>query len=352
VPGAARSSLLIGAYTAGAGTGITRATYDTASGAIVADAVVPVANPSCLALAPSGAYLYAVDEQADGAVTAFARRPDDTVSVINTRSSGGESPCHLVVHPSGRYVLSANYGSGSVCVHPVRADGGLDPRSDLVVHTGGGPDADRQAGPHPHQVHVDDAGTVLVVDLGTDSVYAYVLDLDAGTLELRRRARLRAGSGPRHLAVAPDGRTLYVATELGSTVVVCDYDAAAATIAPRQELAATISTRLAGGRNYPAGIVVAPDGRFVYLSNRGADEVAVFAVGADGRLTPAGATPVGGSWPRHIALDPTGTLLFCANQHTSSVTTFHVDPASGSVTPTGQRLDTPAPVWVSPLPKK
>jgi 6-phosphogluconolactonase len=341
-PAAAQRPLFVGTYTDGddAGTGVTVGTWDTADGRLAARGVVPVANPSFLALAPGGRTLYAVDEQEDGAVTALAL-VEGGLRAINTESSKGAGPAHLCVHPSGRYVLAANYDSGSVVVLPVRPDGGLAPATDLARHSGSGPDPDRQGGPHPHQVVPDPRGEYLhVVDLGSDSVYAYQLDLGSGTLAARHRVRLPPGTGPRHLAFHPSGRFAYLVAELAGTVTSFGYAGGVLTPAQSQS---SIPTPPPGVRNQPAEIVVSPDGRFVHVSNRGPDSISTFAVTGNGLLAARGAQPCGGRTPRHIALDPSGGHLFSANQDSNTVTSFAVNRGDGSLSPGDAALSTPQP---------
>lgn len=334
----------LGTYTSwpGGGTGIGLGAYDTATGGLrVTGVVEDVPNPSFVIAA--GRRVYAVNEQSDGGVTALAVGPDGVPKVINSQSTGGADPCHLALHKG--FLLSANYSSGSVSVHPVRPDGGLGERTDLAVHRGAGPDPDRQEAPHAHQVLPDPTGEfVLAVDLGTDSVYSYRLS-DQGKLTPAGTARVHAGAGPRHLAFHPSGKFAYIANELDSTIVVAAYDRGA--LKPGQK----VSTLPAGApttpRNYPAEILVSADGRFAYLSNRGHDSVAVFAVergGAALRLVEA--TPVGGKFPRHITLDATGRFLLAANQNSDNITTFAVDRATGKLRQVGT-VDAPIPVCVA-----
>lgn len=334
----------LGTYTTwpGGGKGVGVGLYDPATGRLRVTGVVEgVPNPSFVVEA--GRRLYAVNEQADGEVTALAVGPDGVPEVINSRSTGGADPCHLALHRG--FLLSANYGSGSVAVHPVRPDGGLGERTDLVEHTGSGPDPERQAEPHAHQVLPDPRGDfVLAVDLGTDSVYSYRLD-DRGRLTPAGTARLHPGAGPRHLAFHPSGRFAYIANELDSTITVAGYERGVLKPGPR------LSTLPEGvpttPRNYPAEVVVSADGRFAYLSNRGHDSVAVFAVERGGAaLRLVGTTPVGGAFPRHITLDRTGRFLLAANQNSDNVTTFAVDRATGALRQVGS-VDTPIPVCVA-----
>ncbi|MFI8890623.1 lactonase family protein [Streptomyces paradoxus] len=338
--------LYLGTYTSaeGGGTGIGLATYDAATGRITgAGTIGGVGDPSYLAIHPDRRTLYAVDERDDGAVTAV--RLSDR-KVLGSRSTGGAAPCHLSVHPGGRWLLSANYGSGSVAVHPIDASGALGERSDLVRHTSP-PPGPGQEGPHAHQfVTSPDGGHVLAVDLGTDTVYTYRLDEKAGTLSEVAQARTRPGAGPRHLTFHPGGRYAYLANEVDNTVAVCSYDPASG----RVEVGEAQSTGTGSGTSYPAQILVTADGRYAYLANRGHNSLTRYAVEADGaRLRLLGTVPVGGDFPRQIAFSPEGTLLFAANQKSSTVTVFRVDGASGELRRAGESFPSPVAVCALPL---
>ncbi|MFE2974819.1 lactonase family protein [Streptomyces sp. NPDC059258] len=341
--------LLLGTYTseAGGGTGIGTAAYDTGTGAITPGPMITgVENPSYLALHPSGTTVYAVAEQEAGAVTAVSVAPDGTYEVLGSRPTGGSGTTHLSVHPSGRWLLSANYGSGSVAVHPIAEDGSLGERTDLVTHSSP-PPGPGQGGPHAHQiVTTPDGGHVLAVDLGTDTVYTYALDESAGTLTEVSRAALAPGSGPRHLAFHPGGRFAYLACELDDTLVVCAYDPATGALTPGPGQ----STGTGSGTSYPSQPVVTGDGAYVYLANRGPNSLTRYAVEDDGasvRLLDT--VPVGGDWPRQLALSPDSSLLFAANQRSSTVTVFGVGP-DGSLTAVGDPFPAPVAVCVLPLP--
>ncbi|MEU5371673.1 lactonase family protein [Streptomyces sp. NPDC005951] len=341
--------LLLGTYTseAGGGTGIGTATYDTGTGTITPGPVITgVDNPSYLALHPSGSTVYAVAEQDAGAVTAVRLAPDGASEVLGSRSTGGSGTTHLSVHPSGRWLLSADYGSGSVAVHPIAEDGSLGERTDLVTHSSP-PPGPGQGGPHAHQiVTAPDGGHVLAVDLGTDTVYTYALDESAGTLTEVSRAALAPGSGPRHLAFHPGGRSAYLACELDNTLVVCAYDPATGALTPGPGQ----STGTGSGTSYPAQPVVTGDGAHVYLANRGPNSLTRYAVEDDGAaLRLLDTVPVGGDWPRQLALSPDSSLLFAANQRSSTVTVFGVG-SDGSLTAVGDPFPAPVAVCVLPLP--
>ncbi|WP_411095806.1 lactonase family protein [Streptomyces sp. 020-2-3H-GM] len=350
-PAAPRATrpLLLGTYTseAGGGAGIGTAAYDTVSGAITPGPVIGgVRNPSYLAVHPSGATVYAVCEQDPGAVTAVRCAPDGTYEVIGGRPTGGAGTTHLSVHPSGRWLLSADYGSGSVTVHPIAGDGSLGERTDRITHSSP-PPGPGQGGPHAHQIVTSpDGGHVLAVDLGTDTVYSYRLDEGAGTLTEVSRAALAPGSGPRHLAFHPGGRFAYLACELDDTMVVCAYDPATGALAPGPGQ----STGTGSGTSYPAQPVVTGDGAYVYLANRGHNSLTRYAVEDEGAtLRLLDTVPVGGDWPRQLALSPDGALLFAANQRSSTVTVFAVGP-DGALTAAGDPFRAPVAVCVLPLP--
>ncbi|MFF7381553.1 beta-propeller fold lactonase family protein [Streptomyces griseoluteus] len=339
--------LYLGTYTSveGGGKGVSVARYDPVSGQVTdAEPLAGIPDPSYVTVHPDGHTLYAVDEREDGAVTAV-RLADGRV--LGSRSTGGSGPCHLSVHPSGRWLLSANYGSGSVAVHPVGASGALGERTALVTHSSPAPGPGQQ-GPHAHQFLTSpDGGHVLSVDLGTDTVYTYRLDTGHGTLTEVSRARTRPGAGPRHLTFHPNGRYAYLANEVDDTVAVCAYDPATGRLTvgePQPSGSAGDAT------NYPAQFVVTPGGDFAFLANRGHDSVARYAVEEDGaRLRLLDTVPVDGDFPRQLALSPDGRLLFTANQRSGTVSVFQVDTGTGALGRAGEPFPSPVAVCAVPL---
>ncbi|MFF0780020.1 lactonase family protein [Streptomyces sp. NPDC003720] len=338
--------LYVGTYTSveGGGAGVALAEYDPGTGRITGTGTLTgVPDPSYLAVHPDGRTLYAVDERQEGAVTAV-RLADH--KVLGARATGGAGPCHLSVHPGGRWLLSADYGSGSVAVHPVGASGALGERTDLVTHTAPPPGPGQQ-GPHAHQfVTAPDGGHVLAVDLGTDTVYSYRLDEKRGTLTEVARARTRPGAGPRHLTFHPGGRHAYLANEVDDTVAVCAYDPPTG----RLTIGDPQPTGSSGGTNYPAQFLVTADGSYAFLANRGHNSLARYAVEDSGaRLRLLGTVPVAGDFPRQIAFSPDGRLLFAANQRSGTVSVFHVDASSGGLRLAGEPFASPVAVCALPL---
>lgn len=346
------SQVHIGSYTSwadhpgdGAGSGraagITAWNRDPATGTLrPVGPAVPVAEPSYLTAHPAMPLLYAVSERDDGQVVALVTGPDGDARELNRRPTGGEKPCHLTVDPSGRYLVTANYGGGSVSVHPIADDGSLLPRGDLVRHIGGGPVAGRQDGPHAHMVRfTPDGRWLLVADLGDDAVHAYRLSARDGNLRPQHVTRMPPGTGPRHLAFGPSG-VAYLVGELAGTLSVLRTDGDG----PLTDLGESPLTAEAGD-NLAAAVLVSPDGRFVYVSNRGPDTITVFAVSGDAgeRVTRLAEVPSGGRGPRDIAL--IGEHIYAANQDSDTVTIFRRDRSTGLLDQTAT-IETPSPVCV------
>jgi 6-phosphogluconolactonase len=331
----------LGAYTGteSAVDGIRLAHVDS-TGLRCTDCVATTLDPSFLALAPDARTLYAVNELSVGRVVAFAVETDGTLAPVNSQLSHGATPCHLSVHPSGGFLLTAHYGSGELAVHPIGPGGRLLDACHVVQHTGSGPDP-RQCSSHLQQVLTDPDGRhVVAVDLGTDSVYTYDFNPLTGHLALKQEVMLEAGTGPRHLAFHPSGTRLYLVNALTSTMTEASYEAGVVT--PR----ATVSMLPADyqGHNQAAEVVVSGDGRFVYGSNCGHDSIAVVQV--DGfRLVDVHTAGV--IEPRHIALSPDGRNLLVAGQGSETVRLFAVD--GPTLEPVGRPVPTPRPACVLPV---
>jgi 6-phosphogluconolactonase len=322
--------LYAGGYASADQPGIHVFTFDTTSGALVAQgAVAGITNPSFLILHPNGRWLYAVSETVvaeDGVPGAvWALRMTDAppgLEPINQQASGGDAPCHPALDATGRWLVVTNYGSGTVGVLPIQADGALGEQTDLVQHHGHGPHPERQTGPHTHSAtFTPDGRFVIVADLGIDALVTYRFDPTAGRLQEHGQISTRPGAGPRHLAFHPNGRHLYAANELDNTVGVYAYDAAQATLAEQQ-----ISATLPPGapENTVADIHVTPAGDRVYVSNRGHDSIATFSIAADGRLERIAIQPCGGRWPRNFAIAPEGRFLLVANHYSDDVSVLPV----------------------------
>jgi len=341
----------------GNGRGIHLFRVDRATGAMTPAGVHETGtSPSSLVLNAAGNRLYSANEtdrvgdDKEGTVSAFViDRADGHLSSLNTVRSGGAGPTHVSVHPSGRFVLVANYFGGSVAVLPVLPDGRLGDATDIKRDAGKiGPARATSAPPggfahsghdrtHAHMIRADAAGRfVLHADLGLDRIFVWKFDERRGVLTQNEPpwVSLPPGDGPRHFHFHPNGRWLYSVQEEGSTVVLFDYDAGTGRLAARQ----TVSTLPPGfsGSNFCSGVLVSADGRFVYAGNRLHDSVAIFTVGPDGDLAYAGEEWTRGDYPRSFSFDPTGHFLYCCNQRGDNVAVFRVDRKTGGLTFTNQ----------------
>ncbi len=312
-------------------------------------------SPSCLALNSSGTRLWSANEtdregdDKQGTVSSFAvNRTDGKLELLNTVRSGGAGPTYVSIHPSGRFLLVANYFGGSVAVLPILSDGRLGDATDIKKPTGKiGPTKATHAPPgsfaisghdrtHAHMIQADPSGHfVLHVDLGLDQIFVWKFDDQKGMLTPNDppAVSLPPGDGPRHFHFHPNGRWLYSIQEEGSTIVLFDYDPKAGGLTSRQ----TISTLPAGftGSNFCSEILVSADGKFVYAGNRLHDSIGIFSIGASGELTYLGEEWTRGNYPRSFNFDPTGQFLFCCNQRGDNIAVFRVDPKTGGLQFTG-----------------
>ncbi|MFL5761922.1 MAG: lactonase family protein [Thermomicrobiales bacterium] len=346
----------VGAYTEpsmGHGDGISIYRFDENSGALTPlTTMTGIANPSYLTIAPNGRYLYAVNELIDGSVTAFAREPQTgTLTELNWQSTHGAHPCYLTFDRSARFLLVANYSGETVAVLPLASDGRVEPASCVVRHEGSSVNPNRQEKAHPHMIAPSPDGLfVLATDLGADRVFVYEFDSSAGQLVPNRCGpgfvAAEPGSGPRHFAFAPNGRTVYVINELASTLTVYDFNRDTGELRRRQ----TDSSLPADfeGDNWCAQVLVSPDGRFVYGSNREHDRITIWSVDqATGEVTTIGYESTRGKWPRSFALDPTGNWLLAANEKSDSLSAFRRHRDSGTLMATGGLTPNPTPVAIA-----
>lgn len=340
-----RFLLYVGTYSLRGSEGIYALEFDGERGSLAVRGVVAhLHNPSFLALHPRGPWLYAISEAAgEGVVVAIATSAADG-RILNQQSTRGRGPCHVAVDPSGEWLAAANYGSGSVSLHHLAADGTVEPASDFVQHRGSGPRADRQEGPHAHSVNFDPSGRFLVAaDLGTDRLMVYALDRAQGTLSLHQEVALQPGAGPRHFTFDASARHAYAINELDNTVVVYDWDADGGLLTAKQTVT-TLPPEFTG-TSYCADIHVHPSGRYLYGTNRGHDSLAIFAVDPEsGELQAAGHIPTYGQHPRNFAISPDGQWVLAGNQDTDNITVYRASEDGGRLEPVGVPFSLPAPV--------
>ncbi len=356
--------LYVGTYTSEAEKNGSRGIYllelDARTGALSEPQLAAKAtNPSFLAIHPSRKYLYSVNELSEfegrkgGAVTAFAIDPmRGTLTPLNHQSSVGSGPCHLVVDRSGKNVLVANYGSGSLACLPIDADGRLRPESSFIQHRGSGANPVRQQSPHAHSINLDAEGRFAVAaDLGLDKVFVYRFDATSGKLAPNEPAfvKVASESGPRHFAFHPGGRFGYVINEMANTVIAFAYDAGKGSLTEIQTIS-TLPTDFSG-KSYTAEVQIHPSGKFLYGSNRGHNSIAIFAIEpSTGKLSAVGFEPTGGKNPRNFAIDPTGAFLLAENQDSNTIVVFRIEAQTGALRPAGQTVGLPKPVCIKMIP--
>lgn len=346
--------------------GIYRARFDAKTGELGPPVLAAEAeNPSYLAVSPSGEFLYAVHEIDDfeggkgaktGAVSAYAIEPTGNLRLVNRISSRGAEPCHVSLARSGTIALVANYTGGNVASYRIGARGELVDGSTVENPGAHGPHPNQESAHAHFVVESGVPGLVYVADLGLDKVLLY--DLDA-TGKLTPHAAqpfvtvTPPGSGPRHLAVHPNAKFLYVNDELTTSVSVFARDPATGALTePARQTLGTLPSST-GGRHDTGEILLSRSGRFAYVSNRGHDSITVFSVDPlTGTLAALQNVPSGGKEPRFLALDPSERFLLVANHISDEVTVFRVDPLTGKLESTGKPLAMSKPVAFAFWPKR
>jgi 6-phosphogluconolactonase len=324
-------------------------------------------NPSFMAFDTSRKHLYSVNWIADyqgtnsGSVSSYeVDRANGHLTLLNTVSSEGANPTHLSLHPSGKFLLVASYFGGTVAVLPIRVNGELAAATDVVhdhgtvgreLATSAPPGSFAISGhdaPHAHMILSDAAGRfVFAADLGLDRIFIWKFDAINGRLKPNDPpfAALPSGDGPRHFAFHPSGRWFYSLQEESSTVVGFDYDSTNGRLTQKQ----TVSSLPRGfaGSNFPAEVLVSPDGKFLYASNRLHDSIAWFSISATGTLVFRGEEWTRGDHPRAFNFEPTGKFFYVCNQLADAITTFRLDRVTGALGFTGQYTPVGSPSCIT-----
>lgn len=343
-----------GTYSTGKSDGLFVKKFDRQSGELTpVSAKSGAVNPSFLTVAPSGLFLYAVNESSSfsgkksGAVGAYSINPaTKELTLLNQQASEGQAPCYITLDKTGKWALAANYTSGSAAVLPIQEDGKLGAAASVVQHSGSSVNTSRQSEPHAHSIMVDAANRfAFVCDLGLDKIMIYRFDAESGKLTPNDTpwTQTKAGSGPRHFAFHPNGKLAFVIHELDSTIASFSYDAEKGTLTEIQRVSALPEGY--NGVSYCADIHVHPTGKFVYGSNRGHNSIAIFAIDeALGKMTLVGHESTQGKTPRNFAIDPNGEFLLAANQDGNTVVSFRVDGQTGKLAATGKICSIASPV--------
>lgn len=344
--------LLIGTYTdSGESEGIYVYTFDTDSGTLVyKNKVSGIDNPSYLTLSPDLSHVYAVSEWGrDSMGTVYAYNFDQQtgqLTFLNKQSSGGSGPCYVSTDPSGSYVYTANYGSGSLAAIPTESDGSLGSDIQEIYHKGN--TVDGVEGPsRMHAAIVSpDQNFLFVTNLGTDKITSYPLNTSTETFPLdtteTKAISLEEGSGPRHFTFHPNGKYAYAIHELNGKITLFDYKDGGLT--EKQQV--NILPEGFRDKFAAADIHISPDGKFLYGSNRlGLNEIVIFRIDpATGELNFVGREPSRGKTPRNFVIDPSGKFLLVANQDTNDIFVFERNAETGLLTPTSEKITVGNPV--------
>jgi 6-phosphogluconolactonase len=336
----------------GGSKGIYRATFDTATGRLTpAQLADEIGSPGFLTLHPDGTRLYAVANfQGGPGAVGYRIGRDGTLDRINTSPTGDGGAAHIAVHPSGKFLLTAQYGGGSVALFPLDAGGRLGAAKLTEHERGSGVVARRQDAPHPHWCGFSPDGKfALVPDLGMDGIVIYRVNADAPSIERHGFAASERGGGPRHMRFSPDGKFIYLLNELTSSVTTFAWDAAKGAAKQLATVPAlTAEQQARESFNAAAEILVHPGGRFVYSSNRGHDSVTVFrADPSSAALKVVQLQPVRGAFPRNIAFSPDANWLLAAGADSNTVSVHKLNPQTGELTyQRGSVINVPAPICI------
>ncbi|RYF82350.1 MAG: lactonase family protein, partial [Chitinophagaceae bacterium] len=269
-----------------------------------------------------------------------------TLRFLNQQATAGNHPAYVAVDKQNKWVVAGNYTGGSITVFPVRKDGSIEPFTQLIKHTGSGPDSSRQQSAHVHAtVFSTDGNYLLSPDLGMDKVMIYPFNATASNPLNETKvsfAKSTPGGGPRHLAFHPNGQWAYLIEEMSGSVIAFDYNRGKLSEKQRVFTHADSATGPFGS----ADIHLSPDGKFLYASNRAKENnIAIFKVDAKtGKLSIAGYQSTEGKAPRNFCIDPSGNFLLAANQDTDNIVVFKRDKQTGLLTETGEQLSVPKPV--------
>ncbi|MEO8049088.1 MAG: lactonase family protein [Acidobacteriota bacterium] len=341
-----------GTYTDLAARGIYAYRFQPSTGKLTSIGLVATTpNPAFLVATPNGRFLYAVnwkgderEKQGDTVIAYAIDRKTGKLTFLNKVDSKGEMPTNLATDHSGKTLLVVSYTGGNIVGYQIEPDGKLSAPTAYFEHRG--KSVHPVNGPHSHGVIVSpDNKHAFVGEVGLDQVRSYSLDAAKGKLTPSDPpfVSVTPGTAPRHLAFHPSGKYLYVNDESRPAVTVFAVDGGH--LKEIQEVPAIPADFK--GRDATAEIQIDQKGRFVYVSNRGHDSIAVFSVDqATGKITPVQYASSLGKTPRNFSLDPTGEYLFAANQNSDTVVPFKVDPETGKLTPTGEPISVPKPVCV------
>ena len=342
-------NFLVGTYTDSPVHGINHLYFSPSENILTVETIAAgIANPSFVIASKDGKRVFSLEEESGvpgGQVLSFARNPEDnSLTLIDQKESGGDHPCHISISPNEDFVILGNYTGGSLSVFKVSPEGKLE-HAQTIKNQGKSINKERQEKPHVHSTTFDPEGKrVLVADLGTDKIYVY--DFDASKpepLSLGGEFPVTPGDGPRHLTFSADGKEVLVVEEMAAALDVFDYENGILT--PKQRLS-LLSDGFEGGVG-AAEIRLSPDGKQVYVSNRGdANTISVFGKNASGKYVLVQNIPSGGLMPRNFNLTQDGKYLLSAHQASNDIVIFERDSITGKLNQTLWKATVNKPVYL------
>lgn len=351
--------LYVGTFSVRGSQGIYAYTFNRAKQSLALLQAVPsLESPSFITIHPSGKFLYSVNRgKADiadhgGSVSAYGiDAATGRLNGLNHKSSYGDGPCYIEVDKTGKYIFVPHYSEGNLTVLSIFKDGVVGSVSDAKKYSGNSINAERQESPHIHAAVISESNKFLyVMDLGTDKIYIYEFNPDNGTLQAASTPEVNVvpGAGPRHLTIHPSGNFAYLAEELTSTVGVFAVDKATGALTILQDSVRSLPDGFTD-KNTAADIHTDVSGKYLFLSNRGANVISIFTIAEDGSITLTGHQSTGGLVPRNFLVDPKGEYLFVANQDSDTINIFRFNAKTGKLTPVGKPVSVPSPVCLKLL---
>lgn len=347
---AQNNRLLVGTYTNNSDSkGIYVFNFNLNTGKTTALDTITSADPSFLTLSPDNKFVYAVNELGEdkggGTVSAFSfDAATGKLRFINQQATHGNHPCYVTIDQKGKTVFAGNYSSGNLASFNITATGALTPATATIQHTGSGPNKDRQEGPHVHcTILSPDNRWLFVTDLGTDKITTYPFNATTGVLQVAALATTAAppGAGPRHLAFSQNGTRLYLIAELNGAVIV--YNHKDGKLTPIQTLHSLPADKQSPANS--ADIHLSPDGKFLYVTHRINNTIALFSVNAvSGKLKHIETVPTNGLNPRNFTISPDGRFLLVAHQNSNNIVVFKRNPSTGKLTDTKENIEVAKPV--------
>ncbi|WP_018629539.1 lactonase family protein [Niabella aurantiaca] len=344
--------LVVGTYTQHNSTskGIYVYDFDPRTGTLVAAGMTETVNPSYQLVSKGGRFVYSVNETKDGDISAFSvDNGTGKLTLLNSVKSMGDDPCYLESDRKGRWLFASNYSSGDFSIYAINSDGTIGAFSQLVKHTGSGPDLTRQQTPHVHSTTIDPGNKFLYVcDLGTDRIVSYPFNAQTGKVDTARQSFIQTapGAGPRHMVISKNKKFVYNVDEMFGTVNVYALHKG-----QLQQLQTEDALKAEKGEAAGADIHLSPDNKFLYVSQRSNSTIEVYRTDRKtGRITFVSSLSTNGDFPRNFTIDPSGNWLLAANQKSNNITIFKIDPQTGVPAPTGREIKTDAPVslkWIT-----